>query len=58
MPNYIVPQQTNGREFIVWCAKWGIDEKQLNLLYDVKDHRVVFPIVHNGVIVDAIGRGN
>jgi hypothetical protein len=56
MPNYIVPQR-DGREFIVWCAKWGIDEKQLNLLYDVKDHRVVFPIVHNGVIVDAIGRG-
>jgi DNA primase len=25
-------------------------------LYDVKEHRVVFPVVHNGVTVDATGR--
>jgi DNA primase len=25
-------------------------------MYDVKEHRVVFPVVHNGVTVDATGR--
>jgi len=56
LPNYIVPHR-DGRQFITWCAKWHLDEDKLNLLYDVKDHRVVFPIVHDGVMVDAIGRG-
>ena len=37
-------------------AKWGIDENKLNLLYDVKDDRVVFPVIHNGIMVDATGR--
>ena len=27
-----------------------------SLMYDVKDKRAVFPIVHNGTVVDAIGR--
>lgn len=55
LPNYVVNQR-DGREFVMWCAKWGIDENKLGLLYDVKEHRIVFPIVHDGVMVDAIGR--
>ena len=27
-----------------------------SLMYDVKDKRAVFPIIHNGTVVDAIGR--
>jgi ribosomal protein L37AE/L43A len=55
MPSYIVPHRSK-RELIMWCAKWGIDENKLNLMYDVKENRVVFPVVHNGVVVDATGR--
>jgi hypothetical protein len=55
MPSYIVPHRSQ-RELIIWCAKWGIDENELNLMYDVKENRVVFPVVHNGVVVDATGR--
>ena len=36
--------------------KWGLDGKQLGLLYDVKEHRVVFPVIQADVMVDATGR--
>jgi len=39
-----------------FCDKWELDAQQLGLMYDVKEHRVVFPVVHNGVTVDATGR--
>ena len=39
-----------------WCDKWGIDADKLGLMYDVKEDRVVFPVVHDGKIVDATGR--
>ena len=39
-----------------WCARWGLDVDNLGLMYDVKEDRVVFPVKHNGVIVDATGR--
>ena len=53
MPEYVVPY--NGqREVTRFTARFGIDEWELH--YDVKDNRAVFPIVHNGITVDAIGR--
>jgi hypothetical protein len=36
--------------------RWGLDADSLGLLYDVKENRVVFPVVHNSVMVDATGR--
>jgi ribosomal protein L37AE/L43A len=39
-----------------FCNQWELDAQQLGLMYDVKEHRVVFPVVHNGVTVDATGR--
>ncbi len=39
-----------------WCARWGLDVDKLGLQYDVKEDRVVFPVVHDGKIVDATGR--
>ena len=39
-----------------FCDKWELNAQQLGLMYDVKEHRVVFPVVHNGVTVDATGR--
>ena len=55
MPPYIIAHR-NQRNLISWCAEWKIDPDELNLLYDVKEHRVVFPVIHNTVIVDAAGR--
>lgn len=39
-----------------FCSEWGLDPDMLGLMYDVKEHRVVFPNVHSGVTVDASGR--
>ncbi len=39
-----------------YCIEWGLNPQDLGLLYDVKEHRVVFPVVHSGVTVDATGR--
>ena len=39
-----------------FCAKWGLDYDEHGLMYDVKEDRVVFPVIHNGEIVDATGR--
>jgi len=55
LPEYVVSH--NGRsEIDDWCNKWGLDPQTLDLFYDVKEHRVVFPIVENGRVVDATGR--
>ena len=39
-----------------FCYEWGIDPHNLGLLYDVKEHRVVFPIMQGDTMVDASGR--
>ena len=39
-----------------YCIDWDIDPISLGLLYDVREHRVVFPVVHNNIMVDATGR--
>ena len=39
-----------------FCSQWDIDPVALGLLYDVREHRVVFPVVHNNIMVDATGR--
>ena len=46
LPEYVIPYELE--------SFYGIDNK--HLLFDVKENRVVFPIVHNGVMVDATGR--
>jgi hypothetical protein len=39
-----------------FCDQWQLDAQGLGLLYDVREHRVVFPVVHAGDMVDATGR--
>ena len=39
-----------------FCSEWSLDPQHLGLLYDVKEHRVVFPIMQGNVMVDATGR--
>lgn len=52
-PDYLVRDHLKIRDF---CVKWDLDPKVLGLMYDVKEHRVVFPVIHDGVMVDATGR--
>ena len=39
-----------------FCDFWKLDPKVLGLLYDVKEHRVVFPIMQGNTMIDATGR--
>ncbi len=39
-----------------FCELWNLDVDKVDLYYDVKDSRIVFPIKKDGVIVDATGR--
>ena len=55
MPEYVVSHNYR-KEVIDFCELWGLDCDKLNLHYDVKDKRVVFPVEHGDYIVDAVGR--
>ena len=55
LPEYVV-QRSGGLYMNRWCDRWGLNADKLGLMYDVKEDRVVFPVVHNGKIVDATGR--
>ena len=52
-PEWFVRDDAKIRDF---CDQWELDPQDLGLLYDVKEHRVVFPVIHNGITVDATGR--
>ncbi len=55
LPTYIIPHRENVY-MNRWCDTWGLDIDELGLLYDVKESRVVFPVMHDGVMIDATGR--
>ena len=55
MPEYVVPHKHRQR-WMNFCELWDLDVDAVELLYDVKESRVVFPIKDNGRIVDATGR--
>ena len=55
VPTYIIPHRDNVY-MNRWCDRWGLDIDELGLLYDVKESRVVFPVMHQGKMVDATGR--
>jgi len=55
LPQYVLPR----RDMLYmnrWCDRWQLDQDELGLLYDVKEDRVVFPVMHEGRMVDATGR--
>jgi len=52
-PEWIVKDHKSIADF---CDQWEIDAGDLGLLYDVREHRVVFPVIHNNIMVDATGR--
>jgi hypothetical protein len=55
MPPYVVNYSDNlyAKRF---CSTWGLDFEKHGLLYDVKEDRVVFPVLYDGKVVDAAGR--
>lgn len=53
LPDYIVSRD---KDIKSWCDTWGLDADAMDLRYDVKENRVVFPIKDKGRIVDATGR--
>ena len=55
MPEYVV-YHTDKVEVKRFAYDYGLDYKNIPLYFDIKDKRVVFPIKHNGFIVDAVGR--
>jgi len=55
LPEYVVPHRDRW-ETLTFCTKWSIDADEVNLHYDVKEKRVVFPVMHKGTILDAVGR--
>jgi len=52
-PEYFVHNSTAINDF---CNQWRIDARVLGLMHDVREDRVVFPVTHNNVMVDATGR--
>ena len=55
LPGYVV-QHNDRPNVLSWCKKWNIDTDKVELFYDVKEDRVVFPIVHGTRMIDATGR--
>jgi len=55
LPPYVIRHKDN-LYMNRWCDRWGLDVDELGLLYDVKESRVVFPVMHEGRMVDATGR--
>tara|TARA_R100001480_G_scaffold151536_1_gene152925 strand:- start:644 stop:1414 length:771 start_codon:yes stop_codon:yes gene_type:complete len=55
LPSYIIPHR-NKRSVLKFCYEYDFEPDDVGVMYDLKDDRVVFPISHNGVLVDATGR--
>lgn len=55
LPEYIVPHG-NRVELMRYTDAYDLDMMSLGLMYDVKENRIVFPVRHDGKIVDATGR--
>jgi hypothetical protein len=56
IPEYITypePSQTNYHRFV---SRWGLENEYMDVMYDVKDERVVFLIRDKHKVIDAIGR--
>ena len=64
IPEYLVPYNTydsgmdDSHHAIInkFCEMYGLWAEDLDLYYDIKEDRIVFPVQDNGAIVDAVGR--
>ena len=55
LPSYIIPHR-NKRSVLKFCYEYDFEPDDVGVMYDLKDDRVVFPVSHNGILVDATGR--
>jgi hypothetical protein len=55
LPSYIIPHRDK-RTVLNFCFRYKLDPDEVGVMYDVKEDRIVFPVVHDGKIVDATGR--
>ena len=55
MPDFIVPHRNRGH-VLDFLHRWNIVYAVENVLYDVREDRVVFPVMNDGIPVDATGR--
>ena len=55
LPSYIVPHRDK-RTVLAFCYRYQLDPDELGVMYDVKDDRIVFPVLHEGKVVDGTGR--
>ena len=57
LPEWVVMRYTEPK-LQDYCGKWGLDAPKLDLRYDIREDRVVFPVYDPGtkLIVDAVGR--
>lgn len=55
MPKHLVSCKRS-RVAMDWISAWGLEEQERLLRYDILEHRVVFPVRHDAVVVDATGR--
>lgn len=57
LPEWVVIRYTEPK-LQDFCAKWGLNAAHLDLRYDIREDRVVFPVYDPGtkLIVDAVGR--
>lgn len=55
LPHWVVVDLKNPHVLDI-CGKYQLDAALLDLRYDVREDRVVFPIYQRGLIVDATGR--
>ena len=53
-PDYIVPETVGRPDFKKFLNRWSLHGTRL--MYDVKEHRVVFPIFRNRTMIDGTGR--
>jgi ribosomal protein L37AE/L43A len=55
LPPYVVVDYTNPHT-VDLCDAFGLNAPLLDLRYDIKESRVVFPVYQKGLIIDAVGR--
>lgn len=53
-PEYVVQPSAEHAMHKKFVQRWGLEHE--DLMYDVKDRRTVFPIRHEGRLIDAAGR--
>ena len=59
MPTHIIPaidSTKNSPTFEKFSCRYGLNLDILNMYYDLKENRIVFPITHDYKVVDAVGR--